>query len=27
VMVVDNRYFGKINTRKIESILEEYQDG
>jgi len=27
VMVVDKRYFGKINTRKIDSILEEYQDG
>ena len=27
MMVVDKKYYGKINTNKIESILEKYQDG
>ena len=26
MMVIDKKYFGKINTHKIESILEKYQD-
>jgi len=25
MMVIDKKYFGKINTNKIESILEKYQ--
>ena len=26
MMVIDKKYYGKINTHKIESILEKYQD-
>jgi len=26
MMVIDKKYYGKINTRKIESILERYRD-
>lgn len=25
MMVIDNKYYGKINTNKIESILEKYR--
>jgi len=25
MMVIDKKYFGKINTNKIESILKKYQ--
>jgi len=25
MMVIDKKYYGKINTSKIESILEKYQ--
>jgi NADH-quinone oxidoreductase subunit E len=27
MMVIDKKYYGKINPHKIESILEKYQDG
>jgi NADH-quinone oxidoreductase subunit E len=27
MMVIDKKYYGKINTNKIESILEKYQNG
>ena len=26
MMVIDKKYYGKINTNKIESILEKYRD-
>jgi NADH-quinone oxidoreductase subunit E len=26
MMVIDKKYYGKINTHKIESILEKYRD-
>jgi NADH-quinone oxidoreductase subunit E len=26
MMVIDKKHYGKINTQKIESILEKYQD-
>jgi len=25
MMVIDKKYYGKINTNKIESILEKYR--
>jgi len=25
MMVIDKKYYGKINTNKIESILKKYQ--